>query len=393
MPRQRMQPGEHGKITTSREKGKWVARTNVRDADGHRRKAERSSQKSAEDARRQLMRDLKKRRTPLSNQLINDRTTLDELFETWLRTKVTEDDIAAQTQKKYRDAWRVHGREQLGALRIAELPTSRASAHLQALADHSPTMSNLLRVILNGMYGLAARYDVVDRNPITETRRAKTKRTPPRAATEIEFEEIRLAVTTYAAGKPGRSGPKPGRLLSAYVSVAAATGLRPNEVLSLLWEEVDLLSDPPTVTVSGTLIDHGKVEGRPLHRQPWRKGHAPAHTVILPPFGVEALTALISQSGMSGPVFVNRDGGLMSLANLRRALRAALPEQLVWVTPHSFRRTVATVVRDSLGPAIAQQQLSHAKLATTEAHYLQRQTVGPDAREVLQRFAVPESGD
>lgn len=58
----------------------------------------------------------------------------------------------------------------------------------------------------------------------------------------------------------------------------------------------------------------------------------------------------------------------MSLANLRRALRTALPDELRWITPHSFRRTVATVVRDDLGPALAQQQLSHSKLAMTEAH-------------------------
>jgi hypothetical protein len=78
----------------------------------------------------------------------------------------------------------------------------------------------------------------------------------------------------------------------------------------------------------------------------------------------------------------------MSLANLRRALRAALPDELRWVTPHSFRRTVATVVRDGLGPALAQQQLSHSKLSTTEAHYLQRHTHGPDVRNTLDRFAA-----
>ena len=54
---------------------------------------------------------------------------------------------------------------------------------------------------------------------------------------------------------------------------------------------------------------------------------------------------------------------------------------------------MATVVRDAHGPAAAQQQLSHAKLATTEAHYLQRQTSGPDVRATLDRFADGESGD
>ena len=78
----------------------------------------------------------------------------------------------------------------------------------------------------------------------------------------------------------------------------------------------------------------------------------------------------------------------MSLANLRRPFRTALLKDLVWVTPHSFRRTVATVVRNAHGPALAQQQLSHAKLATTEAHYLQRQTHGPDVRITLDRFAA-----
>jgi len=167
--------------------------------------------------------------------------------------------------------------------------------------------------------------------------------------------------------------------------------VRPNQVLALEWPDVDLLADPPTMTSTGTLIDHGRIAGKPLHRQDKRKHGAPAHTVILPRFGGEALTALIADTGgLEGPVFVYRGGGLVSLANMRRALRAALPDELSWVTPHSFRRTVATVVRDEHGPAAAQQQLSHAKSSTTEAHYLPRQTSGPDVRETLDRYAAGE---
>ncbi len=86
-------------------------------------------------------------------------------------------------------------------------------------------------------------------------------------------------------------------------------------------------------------------------------------------------------------MFANRDGGWVSLSNMRRSLRAALPEDLrATITPHTFRRAVATVVRDNLGPEKAQQQLSHAKLATTEKHYLQRHTEGPDVRAVLDEY-------
>jgi integrase len=168
----------------------------------------------------------------------------------------------------------------------------------------------------------------------------------------------------------------------------AATGGRPNEVLALRWSDVRINEDPPTVTIAGTLIDHSRIVGKPLHRQDVRKAGAPPHTVALPRFGVDALLALVCDGdGADGPVFANREGGWISLANVRRSLRAALPEHLTWVTPHSFRRSVATVVRDTHGVEAAQQQLSHAKLATTEAHYLQRRTHGPDTRAALEQWS------
>lgn len=393
MPRERLRPGEHGRISERSSGGKFYATTYVRDHDGKRRRVERSSDKSAEDARRRLQRHLAARRAPLSGQIVNHRTTLAELFEIWISAKVNEDGIKPQTEHGYRQVWFTHGAPQLGELRIAELPTSRANAHIQAVAATTPTSAAQLRIILRGMYGLAVRFDVIAVNPITETRTAKRQRRPARALTTEEFERVRAAVRDYSRGRPGIGGPKPGRLLPAFVELLAATGARPNEVLALRWQDVDLLADPPTATITGTLIDHQKVPGKPVHRQDLRKGDAPPHVVVLPQFGVETLTALIGQSGMEGPVFANREGGWMSLANMRRALRAALPDDLKWVTPHSFRRTVATVVRDALGPDKAQQQLSHAKLATTEAHYLQRHTQGPDVRVTLDKFAGHESGD
>ncbi|WP_099024836.1 tyrosine-type recombinase/integrase [Mycolicibacterium palauense] len=387
MPRQRMQPGEHGKISQWSSSGKFFAATYVRDSDGKRRRVERSSAKSAEDARRSLQRHLAQRRTPLSDQLVTARTTLAELFGIWLTSKTIEDGILEQTAGQYRQVWQKHGANQLGELRVAELPTSRANAHIQVVASTAPSQAGYLRIILRGMFSMAVRFDVLSVNPIVETKTAKTSRTPARALTSEEFAAVRGAVRSYAV-RPGVGGPKPGRLLLPFVEILAATGGRPSEVLALRWEDVDLLADPPTVTFAGTLVDHQRVEGKPLHRQDKRKAGAPPHTVDLPAFGVEVFTALLGETGPDGPVFASRTGGWMSLANLRRALRAALPDDLAWVTPHSFRRTVATVVRNDHGPALAQQQLSHAKLATTEAHYLQRQTHGPDVRESLEAFAA-----
>lgn len=106
--------------------------------------------------------------------------------------------------------------------------------------------------------------------------------------------------------------------------------------------------------------------------------------------GVEVLTELSGRTGsVDGPVLVNRDGGWVSASNLASSLRDALKphEHLRWVTPHSFCRTVGTVVRDGLGIEAAQAQLPHSQLSTTEQHYAQRRTTGPDARAVLDGFA------
>jgi integrase len=394
MPRERMKPGEHGGITVSRAGNKYTAATYVRDSDGRRRRVARSSDKSAEDARRKLKRHLAERRAPLEGQLVTQRTTLSELFEIWIATKVKDGKggkgkIQPQSAEDYRECWRLHGAGPLGALRVTELPTSWANKHLQSMT--APSQARRLRNILSGMFGLAVRYDVLSVNPMRETETVYTNPDPARAVTPAEFERIRAEVGRYALGldEHGRRkpGPRPGKLLPAFVELMAATGGRPNEVLALRRCDINLLSDPPVATFRGTLK---KEKGKPLTRQEFRKGNAPPHTVVLPEFGVKALADLLEGSDLLDPVFANRNGGWMSLNNMRTQLRNALPEDLDWVTPHSFRRTVATVIRDAHGPAEAQAQLSHSNLATTETYYLEKQTQGPDARAALERFAEGE---
>lgn len=389
MPRQRISPGEHGKITTVRRGASWYSTTYVRLLNGKLREREASSDKSAEDSRRVLQRRIKTElESTAPTGILTERTTLAELFEAWIAAKVTEDGLKDQSVGQYRQAWRVHGGPQFGELRIRELQTSRADAHLKSIPVGQATT---LRVVLSGMFSMAVRFDVIATNPIREAKTATSEKKPARALTAMELEEVRQAVKVYCAPDPGRNGPKQrAPMLPAYIELLAATGDRPGEVLAIRWSEVDLLSDPATVTVSGTLIDHSFISGKPLHRQDARKGDAPPHTVMLPKFGVKVLKGLWDITGsIDGPVLTNRGGDWVSASNIATALREALAPypHLKWVTPKSFRKTVATVVRDELGIDAAQQQLSHAKRDTTEQHYAQRRTTGPDARAVLDKFA------
>lgn len=399
MPRQRLRPGEHGKITVrvvklelpnGKTRETFYATTYLRLYSGKLREREASSSKSAEDARRELKRRIADELDAGEPTGVIDRTTtLSELFEVWMPAKVAEDGLQPQTEQKYRDMWRVHCADQLGALRITELSTGRADAHLRELP---PSAGRVARVVLSGMFNMAARHDAVKASPIRETRLSRPVKKPVRALTAMELVQVRRAVEVWC----GRKGPGPRRgvMLPAFVELLAATGVRPGEVLAIEWDEVDLLAVPPTVTVSGTVQDAGRVAGKPLHRQDRRKGDAPPHTVTLPKFGAQVLTDLFAVTGPTGTVLKNRDGGLVSLSNIRSSLREALAphEDLRWVTPHSFRRSVATVIRDGLGVEAAQQQLSHAQLATTEGHYVQRVTAGPDTRAVLEQWASNGNG-
>ncbi len=394
MPRQRLAPGEHGKITTARRGDVYRATTYVRLHTGKLREREATG-RSAEAARRALQQRIKTElESTAPDGIINHKTTLSELYAVWAKTKVIEDGVKPQSMAGYERAWRLHGAEQFGELRIRELTTSRVDAHLKALAAGPSTQ---LRTVLKGMYGLATRFDVVRYNPIQETRAIAQGKKLVQSLTPEVLAEVREAVRVYCLPSEARgkraagSGRRRGPMLRAFVELLAATGDRPGEVLAIEWPEVDLLGDPPTVTVSGTLLDHGAIPGKALHRQDARKHDAPPHTVMLPKFGVEVLTELFGITGSTadGPVLVSESGGWVSLSSISKQFRAALKPypHLRWVTPHSFRRSVATVVRDGLGIDAAQQQLSHSLRSTTEMHYAQRRTMGPDARDVLDKWA------
>ncbi|WP_280507800.1 tyrosine-type recombinase/integrase [Nocardia flavorosea] len=376
MPRQRMRPGRWGKITVRAEGGKFVASAYVRDSDGVRRQVERSG-KSDEDARRNLEDHLHERSAPTVD-ISAERTSLDDLFTLWIASRRAA--LKPQTIVLYERIWKLHGRKQIGELRIGEMSTAVAEKHIQAVARKSPAAARTQRSALIGMFALAARADAVPRNPIRETARPLSQAKPARALTPDEVRQVRTAV-------------QPFRLLPELVDVLLGTGARPGEVLALRGDEVHLADDPPWLVLSGTVVDSGHSgTGKPI-RQALRKGDAPDHKILLPRFAAKALSGL--PKGAGTPVFATEGGGWLSLSNVRRQLKAALSGEadLSWVTPYTLRRTAATIIRDALGVEAAQRQLSHSRLETTQRHYVERITEAPDARAVLDSYVSDQKSN
>lgn len=126
------------------------------------------------------------------------------------------------------------------------------------------------------------------------------------ALTVEEVQQLRLRSAQWASEKPGRAAA-----LDA-MDMFLATGLRPGELLSLQFSDVDFRSG--TIAVTGT-VKRDSVKG--LHRQAFPKSESGKRVLTLPLFGVELLRR--RKVTVAGDlVFPNRNGDPMEPANFRR---------------------------------------------------------------------------
>ncbi|MCV7563885.1 tyrosine-type recombinase/integrase [Micrococcus luteus] len=86
-------------------------------------------------------------------------------------------------------------------------------------------------------------------------------------------------------------------------------------------------------------------------------------------------------------LFSTRVGTPHTPNNIRRLLREVMDEAGIEnVTPHRFRRTVATVINDAQGALLASELIGHTDPKITMQHYIQRnETVDLVTVEHLER--------
>ncbi|WP_324198645.1 site-specific integrase [Nocardia brasiliensis] len=168
--------------------------------------------------------------------------------------------------------------------------------------------------------------------------------------------------------------------------VELGTGPRPGEALALRWSDIHLDSTHARMTFSGTII---RIKGKGLSRQEWTKTDSGYRTVALPQFVVDTLQRLKAEAVDNDLdlVFPNRDGGIWDPHNFNRLWRQARGEKFAWVTPKTFRKTVASLIAEQYGPQAAAQQLGHANDSVTKRHYIDQPAEAPDFTAALEDLA------
>jgi integrase len=279
-------------------------------------------------------------------------TKIAGLAETWF-AEISAQDRSPGTLRAYRDRLDRQIIPAVGNLRVRELTTGVVDRHLRAVRDkHGAALAKLCRTVLSGMAGLATRHDALEHNPVRDAGRispGKPKRVP-RALNVAETRELRTWLSNDDKAQE--------RDLPDLVDMLLATGLRVGEALAVTWDAVDLSAG--TVEVRG---HRDPSEGAGTHDQDRTEdqGRIPY--------------ACASVMGRGD-----------ALGDLRNALNAAGFE---WVTSHTFRRTVATLMDQSgLTARAAADQLGHSHPSLTQDVYYGRRIAKTGAADVLEVFGM-----
>lgn len=381
MARQPLPLGTWGKIKRTSTPNGEKAYARFRDYDGVTRQVEKvgKTPAAAERALVEALRD----RSKLPVEDLTPDTRLGTVADAWL-LEFAALDRAEGTRVLYGRAL-AHVRKALGEVTLREATVPAVDRFLKAVSKSSgPSMGQICRVVLQGILGVAVRQGAIAANPVRDAAPITLPKREVRAFSVEAVILLRTQLKAWDAGLTKGNHPRTTDLADV-VDMILATGVRSGEVLAIGWDHLDLSSDPCTVDIRGTMV---WTKGEGLRVQAHPKSETSKRGLQLPPFAVEMLMRRMVES-QSPMVFPSSLGTLRSPNNFRRQWRdfrdANGYEE--WVTPKTFRKAVATLVKAEAGLDAAAGQLGHAGTAVTSKHYVEQTHQGPDVRDILQRFA------
>jgi integrase len=356
-----------------------------RDYDGITRKVEHRAETGAK-AERGLISKLQDRRNTSTADVHGD-MRVSALASIWWG-EFLDLDRASNTVTRYRDALDNHVLPGLGNLRVRECTVSALDRFLKAVRTNTggPT-AKVCKTVLSGILGVAARHGALDGNPLRDVAPIPSKKTEVRALTVTEVVALRAGLDQWQSTMPKTGRQRPQDLLDV-VDLMLATGCRIGEALALRWSDVDL-GEQPKVSINGTIVP-GHGSGLKLQDHP--KSSGSRQSFLLPQFAVNTLLRRQVEQVAGNPydvIFPSATGTLRDPSNFRKQWRKARADiGFDWVTPHTFRKSVGTILANTEGLAAAQRQLGHSSDKVTSQHYVERAKLAPDMTSILEAFGV-----
>lgn len=394
MARPRTPIGTFGDITYIKTpNGRVRARTRFRDDDGQVRRVSATGS-DRNSAKRALKAVLSRRASYATAGELTADSAFPKLVAIWLEDLDLENKIAPSTRALYERNMRQLVMPAFEHFVLREISVRKVDQFIKNLAaNRSYSYAKQARTVLSLALGLAVRYDAIARNPVRDTVRLRKPPSRAMALTTQQIDAIRAAVRDWRRG-PGVVGPPPDGQLEQIIEILLGTSARIGEVLAIRKCDVDVTTVPATVRICGTIVSPA---GKPTHRQPHPKTAKSTRIVSVPSFTAEVLRqrlVAVSDERPEHLIFFSRNHTPLTTNNVRRRLRNILESVgITGVTPHSFRRTVATVLDRAGGADLAAEMLGHTSSAITKEHYIEPdEHVNPVTAEILEALAPHPAG-
>jgi len=366
------------------------ARAYYRDWDGSRRLVQASGETKAAAERALKLKLTRRAHTNPTDTALTLDSTFAKLGEYWLADIELEDRLAPATRDRYAAHLRQLVLPAFKDLTLREIGVARCDTLIKQLAHKSYNRARQAKVVLRLAFGLAVRHEIIPRNPMDGIARLHKPPHTPDALTPKDVEAIRVAVRFWETGIVA-SGPKPDGQLSAIIEVMLGTSARIGEVLALRRMDVDVTGPKPSVYIRGTIT---MPRGVPPYRQDHPKTAKSRRMMVVPSFTSEAIRVRLAKMTDMTPealLFTSRNGTPLTMNNVRRQLRRVMElAGIEGVTPHKFRRTVATAINESADVELAAELLGHTDSKITIQHYIRRnEMVNPVTADILERTFAP----
>jgi integrase len=403
--RERLIVGTYGEISCSQQAtGSWQARARYCDLDGVVRQYRKSGE-TKNKAKANLKAFFGEHTGTFGDGVLAPDDTVEHLLDFWFeRMERAEGSPSSETLGHYRShiRWVLDSDKTdnpLGAYQLRHVRPVIIQAALDS-SGVSADMRKRIRSVLVRAFDLAIFHEAINGNPATTVPSVPVPREKKKPVSAQDLDAVRAVVREWANAEK-RNGPK-SIDLPDIVEMLVATGMRIGELLALRWSDIELTPPPSRrddkgwfpwlmvtgqITSKGKRVDYGKTDAaiRPIALPDWAAALLRRRKVAQTPNDLDA-------------VFVTRNNTWHYPTNIQGRLRhirllddyAGL-SVLQDVTPHSFRRTVATEIDEVYDAEAAKNQLGHTSTTVTERHYINRKLVVPDYRAATERLA-PGSG-
>ncbi len=304
-----------------------------------------------------------------------------QLVNEWLDEARASNNYAASTLRTYTKRAETFIAPGIGSVRIREVTVSKLDRFVKVIIkNHGPGSARTLRSVLINAFDLATRHGLTDMNLAKNTAPVPATRTTPDAPDVDTIRRLMAHLEQHdkALKKAGRD-----TYIHDLATLYAATAARTAECLAINLTSVTDTVEEMWVTIEATMIvnEEGKLE-----RQKYTKTDAGMRRLRIPKVAADMIRDRRVKA-YNEKLFPSSTGTYRWPHNVRRDWREAVEKtEFEKITPKSFRKAVATLLRDEKGITAASAQLGHSDERVTKKHYAKRVSDAPDMSETLGKF-------